>query len=72
MLNFLVADPDLQIGGPPVLPDPEIRRGGGDLKKIFWPLRASVWSKNNGGEGGGGEGGRPGPFPRSATDFNTS
>ena len=30
MLNFLVADPDLQIGGPPVLPDPEIRRGGGD------------------------------------------
>ena len=57
MLNFLVADPDLQIGGPPVLPDPEIRRGGGD----HFGLKIM-----------GGGGGRPGPFPRSATDFNTS
>ena len=53
MLNFLVAAPDLQIGGPPVLPDPEIRRGGGELKNFFL-----VWSKNNGG--GGGE---AGPLP---------
>ena len=57
MLNFLVADPDLQIGGPPVLPDPEIRRGGGDQ----FGLKIKE-----------GRGGRPGPFPRSATDFNTS
>ena len=56
MLNFLVAAPDLQIGGPPVLPDPEIRRGGGDQ----FGLKIK--------EGAG----RPGPFPRSATDFNTS
>ena len=31
---------------------PEIREMGG-LKKIFWALRASVWSRNNKRGGGG-------------------
>ena len=40
-------------------PDPEIRGRAG---LIFFPaLRASVWTKNEGGHGS------PGPSPRSAT-----
>ena len=42
-----MADPDLQMGGWGH-PDPEIR-GGAGLKKFFSGLRASVWSKNEGG-----------------------
>ena len=30
-------------------PDPEIRERGGSVKKIFWALQASVWSKNKRG-----------------------
>ena len=30
-------------------PDPEIREGGGSVKKFFWALQDSVWSKNKGG-----------------------
>ena len=30
-------------------PDPVIREGGGSVKKIFWALQDSVWSKNKGG-----------------------
>jgi len=44
-----VKDADFQItgvgGGVGGHPDPEIREGGG-LKKIFFALRTSVWSKN--------------------------
>ena len=36
---------------------------GAVSKKIFWTLRASVWSKNRRGVGGGGAG----PSPGSAT-----
>ena len=41
-------------------PDPEIREGGGSVKKIFCALQASVWSKNKGGGG-------VGLFPGSTT-----
>ena len=55
---FSGADPDTQMGGVGEgggHPDPEIR-GMPGLKKIFFALRASVWSKNKGG-------GPPGPLP---------
>ena len=47
-------DRDLQLrgGGGGGHPDPEIREGGGSVKKIFCALQASVWSKNK--EGGWG------------------
>ena len=57
-----VADPDLQIrgggggGGGPARP---AGRGGGDSKKFFSALQASIWLKNKGGG--------VGPFPGSAT-----
>ena len=59
--NKAVADPDLQISkGGGGHPDPEIK--GGSLKKnSFSALRASFWSKNEGGPG------PPGRSPRSAT-----
>ena len=47
--NVAVADPDLQIRGGPVHPDPEIRRGGRRQKNLFSALWASFWSKNKGG-----------------------
>ena len=40
-------------GGGGGQPNPEIREGGGSVKKIFWALQDSVWSKNKGGGGGG-------------------
>ena len=46
-----VADPDLQMRGWGVHPDPEVRGGGtgGCVKKNFFSaLWASVWSKNKG------------------------
>ena len=36
--------------GGPGHPDPEIRGGGAVSKKFFSALRASVWSKNKGGQ----------------------
>ena len=49
-----MADPDLQIreggGGHP---DPEIRGGGQSPKIFFSALRASFWSINKAGGGGG-------------------
>ena len=60
--NKAVAEPDLQIskGGGGAHPDLEIK--GGSLKKnSFSVLRASFWSKNEGGPG------PPGRSPRSAT-----
>jgi len=58
-LNSTVADLDLQIkgGGRDGHPDREIRGGGRSQKKFFSVLRASVWSKNKGGQG------PPGPLP---------
>ena len=48
--RITVVDRDLQLrGGGGGHPDPEIREGGGSVKKIFWALQASVWSKNKGG-----------------------
>ena len=58
-----VADLDLQISRGGGLLDPEIRDGGGVLKKIVSSLRASVWSKNKGGLG------PLGPSPGSATAY---
>ena len=46
-------------------PDPEVREGGRSAK-ISFALRASVWSKNNGGGGWGAER-PPGPSAGSAT-----
>ena len=54
--RITVVDPDRQLsgwgGGGGGHPHPEIREGGGSVKKIFWALQASVWSKNKGGGGG--------------------
>ena len=51
--RITVVDRDLQLrGGGGGHPDPEIREGGGSVKKIFCALQASVWSKNK--EGGWG------------------
>ena len=46
--RITVVDRDLQLRGGGH-PDPEIREGGGSVKKIFWALQDSVWSKNKGG-----------------------
>ena len=52
-----MVDPDLQIkGGRGNHPDSKVTEGA-ISKKIFSVLRASFWSKNNGG------GGPPGPLP---------
>ena len=64
-----LADPDLQIrgggrGGGPGHPDPEIRGMGRSNKKIFSALRATDWSKSEGGGMG-----LPGPFPGFTTDL---
>ena len=45
--------PSVTWGGGGGHPDPEIREGGGSVKKFFWALQASVWSKNKGGGGVG-------------------
>ena len=54
-----VPDPELEMGGggewAAVIQT--LRKGGGGLRKIFFDLRASIWSENKGG------GGVPGPFP---------
>ena len=47
--RITVVDPDRQLSGGGGHPHPEIREGGGSVKKIFWALQASVWSKNKGG-----------------------
>ena len=48
--RITVVDLDLQLsGGGGGHTHPEIREGGGSVKKIFWALQASVWSKNKGG-----------------------
>ena len=57
-----VADLDLQIREGGGHPDTEIRGGGRLVSKIFFSaLRASVWSKYNGGAG------PPAPSPGSTT-----
>ena len=48
---FPVMDPDLVIREGPGHPDPEIT--GSPVLKNFYALRASVWSDNKGGGGGG-------------------
>ena len=56
--HLALEETELQIREGGRHPDPEIRgRGGGvdAVSKFFFPaLRASVWSKNKGGRGGGG------------------
>ena len=54
-----VTAPDLQIRGEPSHPHPEIKGGGGRLKKNVSALWASVWSNNQ--KGGGGWGGSLSP-----------
>ena len=56
--HLALEETELQIREGGRHPDPEIRgRGGGGVdavSKFFFPaLRASVWSKNKGGRGGG-------------------
>ena len=47
-------EPDFEIrgGGGSGHPDPQIRGGGRSPKKLFWALRASVWSKSKGAQKG--------------------
>ena len=48
--RITVVDSDFKLsGGGGGHPDPEIRERGGSVKKIFWALQASVWSKNKRG-----------------------
>ena len=55
-----LADPDLQIrGGHSSRPLDKWGGGGGESKKFFSALQASIWLKNKGGG--------VGPFPGSAT-----
>ena len=60
-----MADPDLQIGG---------GGGKGGLKFILSAPRASVWSKNKGGNKGGGAGPSPGSptadVPRMVANYD--
>ena len=44
-----LADPDLQIREGPGHPDPEIREIGQSKKNFFSALRATDWSKSEGG-----------------------
>ena len=62
-----VTDSDLQIRGEPSHPDPEIKGGGGRLKKNVSALWASVWSNNQKGGGGWGGGLSPGSITAKVT-----
>ena len=66
LIMTAVADPDLQIRGPPSSRPRHKGWGGGEAvsKKTFSALLASVWSKNKGGA-------PPGPLPLDPTlDWN--
>ena len=62
-----ISRPSDKDGGGNGHPDPEIR-GGPAPPKFFSALRASFWSKNKWGGGGGGKPGPSVPSPGSATD----